>query len=173
MSKSSRALVVASVAVAATAGGWYYASPYLMESRLRDAARRGDVAAVSKAVDFTSLQRSISVEMSSAAAEAVGREHPLGGAIMARIASAISGPLVEHVVSPELVTTMLRGELPALVSGGTAHGRMDNIRAGYDDINHFRTHFFSGNGAEIFSLIFERRGVNQWMLVGLNLPRGN
>lgn len=171
-------VVAAALAVAAllASGAWIYASPWLAVSALRDAADRGDAAALERGVDFPALRATLAAELE---ARARSSATSAGGALLGSLAAGLAGPLargaVDRLVTPEAVAGLLRGrapELPGIGTGAsTAAGPGAAITTGYDGRDAFVV-TYAGGGAtgRPWSIRFRRDGLATWRLVSVTLP---
>ena len=102
------ALIVVALAVFA------YASPYLVLSRLRDAARARDANAINPYVDYPALRVSLKQQVTQMLSQRVDAEklqHPLA-ALGALVGMAFVNPLVDAYATPDGVAALLRGMPP-------------------------------------------------------------
>jgi len=108
MKKLAALLVVILVA----AGAWYYLAPRLAAKHLRDAAATGDVARLSKLVDFPRVRANMKADLK----KRVATDEPLGTALATGVA--VDG-LVDRIMTPQgLVRLAHLGPAAALAAMG-------------------------------------------------------
>ena len=102
------AVVVLALAVMA------YASPYLVLSRLRDAAQARNSAMIDRYVDYPALRASLKEQVTLMLSRRIDREklqHPFA-ALGALVGMAFVGPLVDAYATPDGVAALLKGMPP-------------------------------------------------------------
>lgn len=89
--------------------GWYYYSPYLALSGLRDAIIEADAGKIEKYVDFKSVRSHLKTDV-MAAMEEQGKEadSPFSGEAGEIMASAMVGAFIDRVATPEGLAKLLR-----------------------------------------------------------------
>lgn len=91
-----------------------YASPYLVLSRLRDAAQARDAQTIDRYVDYPALRVSLKeqvTQMLSHRVESQKLQHPLA-ALGALVGMVFVGPLVDAYATPDGVAALLAGMPP-------------------------------------------------------------
>jgi len=164
------------LAAAALFAGWYFVSPLYALNSLRDAAGSGEEAALEGSVDFPMLRASLKAELRARMAGEIG--HVAGGGLGnlgATVAMSMVDPIVEGLVTPQSIATMVRqGDVvrrePASDSAPaattTSEGEWSIERDGFA---RFTARSKSSDAEPGAGLIFERRGLG-WKLVGIDLP---
>jgi hypothetical protein len=102
------AIIVLALAVIA------YASPYLVLSRLRDAAQARNSATIDRYVDYPALRASLKEQVTQMLSRRVDREklqHPFA-ALGALVGMALVNPLVDAYATPDGVAALLKGMPP-------------------------------------------------------------
>lgn len=87
--------------------GWEYVSPAYTLRTMRDAAARGDAAAVSSHVDYPALRNSIKGGVNYAIARRIQNDEGSPSAIAMAIASRAAGSMVDRIVNPESLALAL------------------------------------------------------------------
>lgn len=176
-----------------------YASPYLVLSRLRDAAQARDAQTINHYVDYPALRASLKQQITQMLSRRVDTEklqHPLA-ALGALVGIAFVSPLVDAYATPDGVAALLEGmpprgqpgEVPPSASGEQP-GQPQPTRplqeapasaaaqpaapgakgsAGYRDINTFAVSYARGAATEPYSVIFHRRGWFSWQIDAVEL----
>lgn len=160
-----RIWIVGGVLVLALAAAWHFASPWWTLSQMRDAARAGDAAAFSEHVDYEALRADVKADL---AAQIGASDDGPGGAFGKAFATALMGPAVNALVSPEGLALAFAGK------GAAAEGEAQGGAVSVDEepvvnrtgLGSFRLEKKDRPGV---GLVFERRGLG-WKLVGLDLP---
>lgn len=176
-----------------------YASPYLVLSRLRDAAQARDAHTINFYVDYPALRASLKQQVTQMLSRRVDTEklqHPLA-ALGALVGMALVGPLVDAYATPDGVAALLQGmpprgepgevppsagdeqpEQPAQtppLQGAPASAATQSAAphakgsAGYRDLNTFAVTYSRGVAYEPYSVIFHRRGWFSWQIDAVEL----
>lgn len=175
--------VVTVVAFVVALVGTSYASPYWAVHQLRAAADAADADALQDYVDFPALRESIKAEIQAKVVvpeitDPKLQERPLGG-IGAMVASAMIGSMVDAMVTPAGVASMMRGKpdpkaaaLPSSAGSSAAQrGEAPRARYAYDGFNRFSVTYQDGDKADrSVALILRRDGLFGWKLVRVKLP---
>jgi hypothetical protein len=154
------------VAAAALFAAWYYASPFYAMYALRDAAQSGDESALESSVDFPLLRENLKAELRERIA---GENANDLGALGARIGAVIAGPVIDGLVTPEAIATIVRqGDVLPHDGGDPGQAAPASGEAewtvNHDGLSRFTAQPSTGGTA----LVFERRGL-EWKLVGIDL----
>jgi len=156
------------------AGVYLYFTPYLALNKLQKAAQRGDEQAMAELVDFPALRESVKGNVRGAVAHSVGGRNPIGvlGGILA---GAVTGPVVDAVVTPQGIAALTRGERPGSrrEGGGDSRLRVKDVKVkrGYESFDLFVVHFVSKeSGRERMALLLRREGIAHWRLSGIRVP---
>jgi len=161
------------IAVLAAAGGaWLYWSPRRAARQLRDAAQRGDTAALARLVDFPEVRRHMRMDI-GAQVQRLSQDttaSPFAAGFAAMLGLATDNGLIDSFVSPRSIATIagLVARYPA--PPGPAPEVTADMR--YLDASHFLilVHNRPGVPTDTASLTLERHGLS-WRLVRVNATR--
>lgn len=178
-------LLVVLLFLAITAGGAYvYASPYLTVTKVRRAAQLGDAETVNSHVDFPALRESIRGAMKAAIAKKMISEPPsdpfgwLGSAFGLLLADKMIDALVDGMVTPEGVQTMIAGQPPRPhptqepTSPQSQPSASDDteVRMHYESYNRFVViHKNKADPKKEFTQVWQRHGLT-WKLSAIRVP---
>jgi hypothetical protein len=170
----SKIPVVVVVAVLAASGAWFYLTPYRVYERMALAARSGDAAGLAQCVDMPALRESMKANVNARLTAEMAR-HGNGdpaAALGAAFASALVNPMVEALLTPESLATLIRNGLPpagdAAAGGATTAA---TVSKRYEDYARFVVTVRRGGGESapvVFT--FHRHGLATWKLAALGLP---
>jgi hypothetical protein len=176
--RSVLALLVVLVVVASAV--YAYVSPYLTVTRVREAAIRGDAETVNAHVDFQALRESVKGWMGAVMAKEMAtqdlRDNPFR-AFGAALALTLADRMIDAIVTPEMVQTMLKGQPPRQAARAedpakpvpAAQGEAD-IQMRYEAIDRFVVTMRNRiRPDEEFSLVWRRDWLT-WKLSALRLP---
>lgn len=160
------------VALAAVAGGWYYASPGLTVKAMVEAAKENDEAEFSSYVNYDALRADMKSELTKRLEEEAKRDGSAEAKLGLAMGMAMMGPIVNSMVSPSGMKTAfanLAKEQDAAKGkdGGAQKGALPadpQIRR--DGFNRF---VVTGKDTPDSGLVFERQGLS-WKLSGIDLP---
>ena len=185
---SRKILFAAGVAVA-VAAAWTYATPYLVVKEMRAAARAHDVATLSTHIDYPALRANTKAhfdEMVAQQAAQAGGANNAGNELTRKLLAALVEPMVNALVSPESLATMMAGKeeekeegaaTPAASAPGAGAGKeRTEVRAGYEGFNHFTMALrLVESGREPVVFVLERQAIVNWKLVALriSLPKAH
>ena len=166
--------------IAVLAIGYAAASPYLAVRAMRDAAMAGDAAGVAEHVNFPAVKDSLKANLAASVMKKAGTSGD-GNAMAeagAMFAMAFMGPMIDAMVSPEgLATLMKHGALPKPgmleTDGDAAAPRQTTVdaRMRYRDWNTFVVTLDDASGPDApVGLVFRRHGLAGWKLTSLDLP---
>ena len=154
------------------------AGPYLAVNGIRNVVASGDYGELSYFVDFPRLRESVTPQIQSRITRDI--QQRLGAGSAANIASSvsleISAPVIDAIVSPLGVSTLLTGSTLARKLTGTknADGRahaddpLKDARTRYVSMSRFTATVTTDEGKPLV-FVFERNGL-RWKLTGLELP---
>ncbi|HVU05164.1 MAG TPA: DUF2939 domain-containing protein [Polyangiaceae bacterium] len=169
MKKLLAAVIVLALAV------WVFASPYVAVRGMKSAADAKDAAALSAYVDFAAVRESLKtgVQGKVAAVAGVAPENPFA-AFGASLAQAFANPMIDTLVTPESLSMMLAGNVPARAQGlmaAAAPGADVETSMGYTGVNTFELDV-KGKGApgNPIGFVLTRSGVLSWKLTAVKLP---
>lgn len=162
-------LIGLGLAAAALFGGWYYASPLYAMNALRDAAQSGSEEALEGSVDFPVLRDNLKAEFRDRLAGELGGD---GGGNLGDLGTSIGmamiDPIVDGLVTPEAIATVVRqgNVLPQGRGDATSQPSGEAEWTVERGLSRFTARQAEGETA----LVFERRGLG-WKLVGIDLPK--
>ncbi|SFM26465.1 Protein of unknown function [Ectothiorhodospira mobilis] len=158
--------------------GWMFYSPYHAVDRIREAAQAEDTETMARYTDLPALRadvrQALRASMEQEWTEAAG-DHPFAAMGLA-LADALLQPLVDAMVSPEVLTRIWQGYLPrtpAQDEDELAMKRRENTRVdlGYEAYDRFVVTIAGRDTPEDkVQLVFTRRNLIFWKLTGLRLP---
>jgi hypothetical protein len=159
----------------AAAAGWYVFSPAWTLKAMTDAARAGDDQRLSAYIDYPALRKDMKAELTGQIKAQSHRETSRERKLSLAVALALTGPMVDRMVSPGAMRAALSklGDAGGK-SGGGKSGASGSKRAvakpriQRDGVSRF---LVTGEGRPDSGLVFERRGLS-WKLVGIDLPKG-
>lgn len=155
------------------AGGWWFGSPWWTLYQMREAAEARDADKLAGYIDFPSLRQTSKAQLQAAMlaeANSNSASPDRFGAAGSMMAMAMIGPLIDALMTPE----MMRQAFEKAPAGGgksrPALGIDANgtsvVRSGLDE---FRLHRAEARGEE-GDLIFRRHGLG-WKLAEVRLPK--
>lgn len=176
----TKPLLAAIAVAAASVGGYWYYSPYLVLKDMREAAQRKDADAFNERVDYPKVRESMKGQMSAVMAEHAAASSNNGfAAFGAMLGMALVNQMVEALVRPEVVMrAMQSGEMKQEPSS-THPGKQNEAdkpvewaleRKNVDKILAYRQE----PGKEVdkdVGLVFERNGFADWKLTEIRLGK--
>ena len=172
-----RKLVIGGL-LALALGGWL-STPWLALHELREAARAQDPERLSAAIDFPELRESVRLNLLERVARAddgpaMGQRGSRARALGAAVAGALLGPMVDALITPEAIASLLRSQRPqGAVWHATAHEENLSARSYYESPNRFVVSLRPAESAadeDPIQLVFHRDGMFGWKLAELRLP---
>ncbi|MGV8943230.1 DUF2939 domain-containing protein [Thermomonas sp.] len=154
------------------------AGPYLAMNGIRNVVASGDYGKLSRFVDFQKLRDNVTPQIQSRITRDI--QQRLGAGSAANIATSvsleISAPVIDAIVSPLGVATLLTGStLARKITGtknqdGRAHADdpLKDAKTRYESMSRFSATVTTDEGKPLV-FVFERNGLN-WKLTGLLLP---
>ena len=173
-------------------GAWLFASPYITLKRFGSALERGDASEISKYVDYQALREDLKKDLKVLLAKEVAKEVNTEevGLFALTFGSLFIDLFVETAVSQEgLAYIMEKGRMPTEevvmqdleakeekpkgMEVATEYRDTDakeelETSASYKGINTFVYQIRDKSSKEGIDLIFERRGLADWKLVGMD-----
>ena len=158
---------------------WFYASPYLAVNAMREAAEQNDPIRLATYVDFPALKESLKGSINASLAQTIKSSkdsNPLE-ALSAVLASAVAGPMIDALVTPENLAMMMQGERPTL--GISQQAREHNRKRSFVADTSFRYVGFDSFAVEIRKkdgvdapvvMLLSRHGLLSWKLTAVQLP---
>ncbi len=173
-------------------GAWFFASPYMTLKRFGSALARGDANEVSKYVDYQALREDLKRDLKTILAKEVAKEADTEevGFFALALGSLLIDLFVEMAVSQEgLAYIMEKGRMPTeevvmqnleakeekpkgmkIATDNTNADTKEELEtsASYKGINTFVYRIRDKSSKEGIDLVFERRGLADWKLVGMD-----
>ena len=166
-------ILAAVAAVLLAGGGWYFASPALAMSGLRDAVVAGDKDELAERVDFPSVRESLKSQFMAMMTAEMEKEKAKGNefaGLGAMFATAIVGPMIDNFVTPSGLKAMVQhGQFK---TDATAEKQKEQEwEVERDGLDHFRAVPKAKAGEKVPKLLFKRDGLS-WRLVDIEIPDG-
>jgi hypothetical protein len=181
MNKRSRLILTVAIPVAVliTSLGAYVAlGPYLTVKALGESLAARDSAGVAECVDFPKLRDSIKAQVDSGVSlrsKALFAEDPIAS-LAAGLASSLSGPLVDSLVTPTGLEALLSGEQLLSSLGTKAPGATERVQAAisnarysYKSPSEFTVELEPAAGTRV-TLLLAREGLC-WKVAGIELAQ--
>jgi hypothetical protein len=163
-------------ALLAALGVWFYMTPYNAYSAMAKAAENRDATALANHVDFPALKESMKANVNAKLSAEIARQGDSdpAAALGAAFASALINPMVEALVTPDSLTTMIRNGVPpsgnATGEATAAESRTETTK-GYDGFNRFVVKVRQlDSSREPVVFVFHRKGLVSWKLSAMRLP---
>lgn len=164
---------------------WVYFAPHLTVRSMRLAAARGDAEALAAHVDFTALRGNIKTQLADSVSERIGEREDIGAfsGWGARLATAVAGPMIDAMVSPQALSLMFasrelaRDGLEAVADDGgrpSSNFGLPQWQAtmAYEDFDTFVVTLEpDGDFATPAKLIFKRNRLLWWKLSAIPMSR--
>lgn len=157
---------------------WMWFTPHLTLRSMKDAAERGDGAALSQHVDFPAVRENLKAQINAMIMkEASGSaENPEMAAAGAMLVNALAGPMIDAMVTPEALTAMMQGKAPGNAGAITdADGKADTspqpeISSGYEGFDRFVVNVSDPGGKTPVKFVLSRQNMVAWKLTAIELP---
>ncbi|MBK1672060.1 hypothetical protein CKO35_01850 [Ectothiorhodospira shaposhnikovii] len=156
-------------------GGWYYYAPYHTVSQMQAAVESRDADKLARHVNFPALREDVRQTLNQVLAQELAdfrRDNPFGGLGVA-VAGALLKPLVDAVVSPAGISTIMEGYIPEPDGRGmsfTSQGQT-RTRMGYSGLDRFVVTMQSEHDPlQQVDLVLVRQGTFSWKLAALRFP---
>jgi hypothetical protein len=173
----SIASIFAAIAVIGTAI-WFYFTPHLVAQEMASAAEERNATKLSLHINFPSLRESVkagvNAKLASELLSAGDPDNPFAALGLA-IGTALVNPIVDAIVTPEGVASIMRGERPTDQKGGK--GKPTSNESDIDTSVHYESfdRFVvavkkAGSSDDPFLLVFHRDGLLGWKLSELRFP---
>ena len=166
-------IFAALAAVIVLGGAWYWASPAIAMSGLRDALLEGDRDELNERVDFPRVRESLKAQMMAAMqaemAKQAEKDNPFA-ALGGMFATAMVGQMIDTIVTPDGLKAMVQhGEFKP---DATAEKKPEQEWAvERDGLDRFRAVPEAKVGEKVPKLLFKRDGLS-WRLVEIEMPAG-
>lgn len=158
--------------------GYFFASPYLAMSSIKDGIMEGDSETLEEYINFVSVRQGLkdqfnAVVMEKAAAES--KDNPFGALGMVFATKIIEGA-VDSFITPDGLSRLSQGnaepQMKAGGSSGAGQGEKDevfgNASYGFTSLSRFTVRVPSDNADEVIFTL--RRSGLSWQLTKIALP---
>jgi hypothetical protein len=167
---------IVAVALLAALGIWFYLTPFHAYSGMAKAAENRDATALANYVDFPALKESVKANVNAKFSAEIARQGDSdpAAALGAAFASALINPMVEALITPDSLTTMIRNGVPPstdATGAAPAAGSQTETTKGYEGLNRFVVkvrQLDSSRDPVVF--VFHREGLVSWKLSAMRLP---
>jgi hypothetical protein len=171
--RRSKLLLAAVLLLAALLAAWYILSPFLLLRSLSYAVKNSDRDAIAADVDFPAVRDGLKQQLDSYLETRVAGRHKADpfARLLLSLAPSIGGQVIDAVVTPDGVATILRQHTSQISSGGTSRPSLwrgnfswigpDHLRATYANARH---------PDQPIALDLTRHGLFGWQVTGLTLP---
>jgi len=178
----NRKLLASLITILIIICAYFYASPYLVLNRIKDAAQAGNSAKVSQYIDYPSVRQSLKDQMKTKMMHEM-EQHQNNRFFSwgAKLASAMSDKLIDRAVTPEGMTLMLQGKdlkdsvkgslhLPSDPSDGTISegSNQQKYDAAYISMNDFEVTILNQRNKNV-KVLMRRDGLS-WKIKQIILP---
>ena len=161
------AAVAAALIVIVSSTLWYFESPAWTLKGMKDAAQSHDADALNAYIDYPALRESMKGELMARMTAEAKKDKSGFGALGMAVGSAVMGPMIDGLVSPEGVRAALLANRQenAAPAASVLHVPKEPVivRRNFSEIL-VTTKDRSNSG-----LVFKRHGFS-WMLSGVELP---
>lgn len=161
---------------------WFYALPYLAANSMKEAAEQNDPIRLAAYVDFPALKESLRGSFNASLAKKVisTKDSNPFEALGAVLASAVAGPIIDSLVTPESLAAIMQGERPAL--GIPAQDRQSALKRKFTAVTATRYIGFDSFAVEVrkegsadapIVMLLSRHGLLSWKLSAIQFPRND
>jgi hypothetical protein len=178
-----RTRVIVPVAVVALLVAAYFASPYWVMYEMRSAAQNGQGDKLAAYVDFPAVRESLKTQFAlmmnkSVADDPKTKDNPFA-AFGQMLAAAMLGPMVDRMVTPEsLASMMANGKAsnsvprPAKDDPTPAEpGKAPRIVREYEGLDVFKVSIHAiDDDKETVTFVLNRQGLFSWKLTSIRMP---
>ena len=164
-------LTVAAIIFAVLLVTYYFASPFLMLRTLSGAVKNDDREAIAANVDFPAVRDSLKQQLDSyVQSRAPKKSNPFSNFLL-QLAPAIGNQVIDAIVTPDGVATILRQRAPSQDTGDSSRPALWRGSFSWISPDHLRaTYANSRHPGQPIALDVERRGLFGWQVTGLILP---
>jgi len=178
-----RTRVVVPVALVALLVAAYFGSPYWTIYQMRSAAQSGQGDKLAGYVDFPAVRESLKTQFTlmmnkSMADDPKLKDNPVA-AFGQMLAAAMVGPMVDRMVTPESLATMIasgkstEAAPPPAKDGAppTDPGKQPRIVREYEGLDVFKVSIHApDDDKEAVALVLNRQGLFSWKLTSIRMP---
>jgi len=167
---------IVAAALLAVLGIWFYLTPYHAYSGMTKAAENRDTTALANYVNFPALKESVKANVTAKFTAEIAKrsDSDPAAALGAAFASALINPMVEALITPDSLTTMIRNGVPPTgdaTGEAAAPGSRTEATKGYEGFNRFVVKVRQQNTTrEPVVFVFHREGLVSWKLSAMRLP---
>ena len=167
-------------------GAYYYASPYIILHRIQTAAQSGQGDRLAQYVDFPAVRESIKSQLQVKLMDTMkkGTDGNPFAALGMALAGSMVGTMVDNLVTPESIATMVNRAKPRdRLAGNAASGPTDTappvavdakrprVVQHYEGLDVFQVELHDPNTDELgLTLVLGRDGWFGWKLRSIRLP---
>lgn len=169
----SRPLTATALLLVLLVVAWYFAAPFLLLRSLSFAVKNGDRDTIADDVDFSSVRDGLKQQLGDALQDkgAAPRKRDPFARLLSSLAPSIGNQVIDAVVTPDGVATILRQHAPQTPSGHTSRPSLWHGDFAWMGPGHLRvTYANARHPDQPVSLELQRRGLFGWQVTGLTLP---
>lgn len=189
MSRTSRLAAVAGVILIAAVGAYWYWSPYVAMSSMKDAAEARDADTFNQYVDYPKLRESLKGQFSAMMTKEIGKQRSggsefekAGAALGAMLGLAFADKFIDAMVRPEVVMqAMAEGKMQDPTAGRKPGATGSEARPPEKEVqwsverkgvNRVVARGAQGEASlsDSPSFVFDRSGFADWKLTEIRLP---
>ena len=166
-----------SIAFAISFITWLYFTPHITAYNIEKAAKAGDSATLSTYIDFPALKENLKGSLNAQMVKKMAKESKGDGfeALGVAMASALIGPIVDALVTPESLAMMINGEKPlankSLEKPPKKNDSDLKITKAYESYNSFLINIKKNDSQDgPIGFVFTRNGAFSWKLTSIRLP---
>lgn len=157
---------------------YFYATPYLVLNKMKNAAQAGDSAKVSEYIDYPSVRQSLKDQINSHMLQELGiNEQSRLANFGQKLASTLLDNMIDHVVTPEGMTMVLQGQglkeiYQAKVTQETTEVKQQHkpqYQAGYTSWQNFEVQIQAPEYSRVVKINMVRDGLS-WKVNQVSVP---
>ncbi|WP_421827615.1 DUF2939 domain-containing protein [Larkinella sp.] len=151
--------------------GIIWVGPYYTVYQLKTGVKANDAETIADQVDFTRLRQNLKDQLNAQAANAVNNPNNSPATAMVKgLAGLFAGPVVDRMVTPAGLATMMRGQKvnPLKKSTGGTTEPFGNVRFRFNSFDTFSAYVPDKDGNEIRFVL--TRDWFDWKLTNVILP---
>jgi len=174
--KTTYKILIPTVVISIGLGAWFYATPYLTVRSMKQAAIDNDPVTLNSYIDYPAVKESLTAAFTGAVVSNLLEDEdasPLG-VFGTAMASAMIGPMIDGLVTPETMSKMMKGKFPNAADGDSNHADQNEdfkIEMGYKRFDQFAIRITDKQSpSEVINLVLHRDGWFSWKLAELHIP---
>lgn len=158
----------------------FYFTPHLTVYNMKKAAEAKDVDTLSGYIDYPALRESLKANINAKIATKLAQSQPgdLSDAFAAAVVTALIGPMIEYLVTPESLLMLMKAEEPQLnkttsqsINNNQSNEPNTQTSISYSSFNRFVVKVKKKENTEQqIEFTFKRDGLISWKLISLRLP---